>query len=280
MMLDHSKKGAVKVDMTDHVKRMANDFPHPIKVRGEVKTPATENIFVVNESPKLDEARAEVFHTFGAKASFVAKRGGPDVQVPIAFLCTRVRKSTEEDWNRLLRLMKFLKVTQDDALTLKADDTSIVKWCTDASFAAHPDMKSHTGITMTLGEGAIASSSKKQKMNMRSSAEAELVTADKALTQIIWTQNFSSEQGYTTKAKLFQDNTSTIQLARNGRDGAGERSRHLNIRMFFIKDCIDRGVLQVECCPAKEMDSDYMYVSKAKQGELFCQQRKKMMNHC
>jgi hypothetical protein len=42
-------------------------------------------------------------------------------------------------------------------LTLSADNLRVVKWYVDASFAVHPDFKSHTGAMMTLGKGAMQS---------------------------------------------------------------------------------------------------------------------------
>jgi hypothetical protein len=47
----------------------------------------------------------------------------------------------------------------------------------DASYAVHPDMKSHTGGAVSFGTGAALSKSSKQKLNTRSSTEAELVGA-------------------------------------------------------------------------------------------------------
>ena len=113
-------------------------------------------------------------------------------------------------------------------------------------------------------------------MNTRSSTEAELVACDDALTQILWTKHFMDAQGYTTSIKLQQDNTSAIQLENNGRASSHKRTRHIDIRFFFIKDQIDKCVLQVEYCPTDQMDADYM--SQAFQGELFDKQRKKIMN--
>ena len=54
----------------------------------------------------------------------------------------------------------------------------------DASFAVHLDFKSHLGGVMTMGTGAIMSGSNKQKLNTRSSCEAELVGFDDLATKI------------------------------------------------------------------------------------------------
>ena len=142
MNLDYSIPGQVKVDMTKYVKSMIDEFPE--KFTRLVLTPATDKLFHVNDSPALDKERAEQFHTFVAKALFVAKRSRPDIQPTVAFLCTRVQEPTEEDWYKLCRMMKFLKGTADDCLTLSADKLNVVKWYADAAFAVHPDMKSHT----------------------------------------------------------------------------------------------------------------------------------------
>jgi hypothetical protein len=37
-------------------------------------------------------------------------------------------------------------------LALSAADLRVVKWYMDASFAVHPDFKSHTGAVMVLGK--------------------------------------------------------------------------------------------------------------------------------
>jgi aspartyl aminopeptidase len=68
--------------------------------------------------------------------------------------------------------MKFLKHTKDDLLTLKASSDRKLKCYADAAFAVHPDYKSHTGATMSMGEGAVISISKKQKLNLQSSTKA------------------------------------------------------------------------------------------------------------
>ena len=50
-------------------------------------------------------------------------------------------------------------------------------------------------------------------------------------------------------------------------DSVGKRSRHISIRYFFIKDLVDRGVVNVEYCPTDLMLADYM--TKPLQGKAF-----------
>jgi hypothetical protein len=121
---------------------------------------------------------------------------------------------------------------------------------------------------MTYGSGAIQSMSRKQKLNTRSSTEAELVGVDDAMTMILWTRLFLQAQGCDVKENiLYQDNKSTILLASNGKRSSTKRTRAINIRYFFVADQVEKGTLRIEYCPTKSMLADYM--SKPLQGPLF-----------
>ena len=85
----------------------------------------------------------------------MAKRGRPDINLTISYLCTRVQAPDENDWEKLMRLMKYLNGTREMVLTLGADQLNVIKWYVDASYSVHPDYKSHTGCMMTMGTGAI-----------------------------------------------------------------------------------------------------------------------------
>ena len=63
------------------------------------------------------------------------------------------------------------------------------------------------------GRGSIISISKKQKLNTKSSTEAELIRADDAMPHMLWTRYFLEAQGYgTDKNILYQDNTRAMLL--------------------------------------------------------------------
>ena len=195
----------------------------------------------------------------------------------MAFLCTRVKGPDEDDYKKLARVMKYLRGTPNLYLKLEANDSHVVQWWVDASYGVHTDMKSHTGATMTIGKGAIYSTSTRQKLNTKSSTEGELVGVNDAMPQILWTRYFLEAQGYKIQdSMIYQDNQSSILLEKNGRASSGKRTRHINIRYFFITDRIEKKEVTVEYCPTKEMVEDFF--TKPLQGVLFCQFRDRIMN--
>ena len=109
--------------------------------------------------------------------------------------------------------------------TLEADNAMVVKWWIDASFAVHPDMKSHTGATMLIGKGSVSSTLIKQKLNTTSSTEAGLVAVADVMPMALWTQYSLDAQGYNvTDTTIFQDNQSAMLLEKNGRASSGKRT--------------------------------------------------------
>ena len=268
MTLDFTRKGKVKIRMDDYVDRMLEEFPVKFKDDDNQETPAAANLMEPAKGAKLDPKRHETFHSFVAKCLFLSKRARLDIAPTVAILASRVQSPNQGDWNRLVRLMRYIHSTKGWHLTLSADNLRVIKWYVDASFATHPDFKSHTGAVMTMGGGAMQTLTRKQKLNSRSSTEAELIGVDDAITQILWTKLFMAEQGYPIEKNiLFQDNKSSILLETNGRSSAGRRSRALNIRYFFVTDQVNQGNLEIEYMPTDDMWADFM--TKPLQGEKF-----------
>lgn len=163
-------------------------------------------------------------------------------------------------------------------LILRADGASLTKlWWVDGSFAVHPNMRGQSGGCLSLGKGMISGRSTKQKINTRSSTETELVAADDFMGPILWTNHFLEAQGYGTgNTVLFQDNQSAMLLERNGVRSSSKRTKHINVRYFFIADRIADGDLCVAYCPTLEMIADYF--TKPLQGKLFIKLRDLIMN--
>jgi hypothetical protein len=173
--------------------------------------------------------------------------------------------------------MKYVRGTRPLPLVLEADDLGAIKWWVDGAFAVHADMKSHTGAMMSMGKGVAYGASTWQKLNMKSSTEVELVAVDDVMPQIIWTRNFLEAQGYSVSDNVvFQDNQSAMLLEKNGKRSSSKRTRHINIRYFFVTDRIEAGELTVEYCPTGEMIGDFF--TKPLQGSDFRRFRNLILN--
>jgi hypothetical protein len=260
-------KGEVKISMQSYLEESIEAFPE--EITGTVSSPAANHLYTINpNAKKLPEHLREIFHSIVAKLLFVATRARPDLQPTISFLTSRCDKADVDDWKKLKRLLTYIKNTIDLKLRLRANAMNIVMWWADAAFAVRDDYKSQSGRGMSLGTGMIQCKSNKQSTTENSSTTAEVISSSDALIMIIWTTNFLKGQGYPVKDTiLFQDNMSAIKLERNGRQSSSKRTRHLNIRHFFIKDRVDAGELNVKHCGTDDMIADYF--TKPLQGNKF-----------
>jgi hypothetical protein len=239
-------------------------------------TPAGDSLFTIPDGAlQLAQKEKEAFHSRVAKILYLAKHSRPDLLTGVSFLTTRVREPTEADAAKLSRLIGYLQSTRHIPLRLNARAMRPLVYV-DASFAVHPKMLSHTGMMIAIGDGAVFAKSSKQKLVTKSSTEAELVGLSDALGYAIWTRNWMIAQGHKDHPTiLYQDNQSTIVLAHKGQTSA-ERTRHINIRYFFIKDRIENGEVVVKYLSTNEMTADGL--SKPLQGRKFTQNRRDLMN--
>jgi len=187
------------------------------------------------------------------------KRGRPDIEVSVSFLCTRVQQPTEEDWSKLRRVLVYLNGTIDEERVIGVHDLNTLITMIDASYAVHPNMRSHTGGLMSLGRGILHGKSSKQKMNTKISTESELVGLSEYIPYSLWMENFLDSQGYKLERNvIYQDNQSTMKMARNGRNSCTGNSRHINIRYFFVKDRFDKEEIDIVYCPTLDMVEDFL----------------------
>ena len=85
---------------------------------------------------------------------------------------------------------------------------------------------------------------------------------------MLWTRHFLAEQvQYVPTTNNYQDNKSMILLAENGRASSSKRTRHLNVRYYFVTDQIKKGYVKVAFCPTADMLADFFM--KPLQGTLF-----------
>jgi hypothetical protein len=187
-----------------------------------------------------------------------------------------VQAPDQDDSEKLKRIIRYLKASRDLTLDLQPDEGMTIRVYIDASHGVHVDMKGHTGATIALGAGSLMAKSSKQRLTAKSSTESELIACSDFLSVVIMVRDLMIEMGYPMgPAEVLQDNVSTLKLIERGRP-ASDRTRHVAIRFFFIKDRADAGEVRLEYCPTEEMLADVL--TKPMQGAKFFKFRDKLLN--
>jgi hypothetical protein len=240
------------------------------------KSPAAEQLFEVSpDSPPLTEKAQAAFHSLLASFNFVSGRGRPDLAPYLSAGLKRVLAPTREDERKAARFVGYVESTRDLTLRLRCYLPPKVSIFIDASFAVHPNMRSHSGVCITMGVGVFYSKSTAQKLVTTSSCHAETVALAKGLQQGLWRQYFIESQGYpTTPITVFQDNQSTIKLIENGRP-TSELSRYIRIGYFWVPDLMLKKIIKLIYCPTEFMIVDIM--TKPLQGSLVGIMRDRIM---
>jgi hypothetical protein len=113
MTLNFTIPGVLQVDITQYVKRMIQEFPK--KLSGNSRCPWSKNLYKVDKkSPKISEDKSKIFHTFVMKSMFLCKCARQDMLPGIVFLANRVKDPNQQDYIKLLKLMNYLKATEDE----------------------------------------------------------------------------------------------------------------------------------------------------------------------
>ena len=274
MTFDFTTTGEVRITMD----KCIDDILSGCGVTTTKVTPGAAVLFDVRNAPRATEAEAKWFRTYVAKILYLAKRVKPECLTAVAFLSTRVTMSDIDDLAKLRRLLGYIRYTRTRGIVLRIGPTMMVKAFIDAAYGVHQDSgKSHTGCAIVLGEsGPIFAKSAKQKIVTKSSTEAELVGLSDTASQAIHLRNLIIAQGYDLgPVVIYQDNMSCMALIKRGGPGS-ERSRHINIRHFWLSEKVAQKEVVLEHLGTEDMFANIL--TKPVQGAQFERERLGLTN--
>ena len=121
-----------------------------------------------------------------------------------------------------------------------------------------------------LGGGAVSWQAKKQTTVALSSTEAEYAALTQAAKEFLWIRQLLTDLRRPTYVPriLFTDNQGAIALAKNPQYHA--RTKHIDIQLHFIRQCVNNGQIDLEYCPTEDMIADIMTkaLGKEKHGKF------------
>ena len=273
MVFDLTGDGEVRMTMRGYIE----DTISYAGVTGTAKSPATNGLFESRDDAIVaPEDRRVWFHSVVAKLSYLARWPKSECLTAVAYLATRVTKCTEDDLEKLRRVLRYIAGTRENGVVFRPGVLGIcVRMYVDAAYGVHADGKSYTGSCIVIGDvGSVHCKSSKQSIVTKSSTEAELVALFDSTNQGLYLRNFLIDQGYLMgPAIVYQDNTSCIALVDRGRSGA-EITRHIGIRYFWLRERIEKREAVVQYKGTKEMYANIL--TKPLQGAQFLYERKSL----
>jgi hypothetical protein len=191
------------------------------------------------------------------KISYITKTR-PDIKVAVGYLSTKMQSPTNGDWQKLLRVKKYLNGTKELKTRIKPMDEIQVYASADASFGPFKDGKSNTGCVITVGtpNAPVIAKSSKQKSVANSSTAAELTAFSTTLEEVLWLVELLNELDFSQgPVTVEQDNQSTMRLIEKGPSSSG-RTKWLNIKHFWVTDHLKEGAVKLKYVTSLELIAD------------------------
>ncbi|GJT99370.1 zinc finger, CCHC-type containing protein [Tanacetum coccineum] len=156
-------------------------------------------------------------------------------------------EGTSPEGGTVKQVIRYIKGTKEHGIIYKKEGGCKITGYSDSSYGINTDQgKGTTGIVFYFGESPITWCTQKQPTVALSSCESEFMAATGAACQALWLKRLLSElTGWEEKRiTLKVDNISAIALVRN--PVFHGRSKHIDIRYHFIRECVENGHINVE----------------------------------
>ena len=181
----------------------------------------------------------------------------PDILFSVGLVSRFMESPTTTHLKVAKRILRYLRGTLDYGLFYSSSKEFKLEGYCDSDWAGDTnDRKSTSGYVFFIGNTAFTWSSKKQPIVTLSTCEAEYVGAASCVCHAVWLRNLLKTVGILQDdpTVIHVDNKSTIALAKN--PVFHDRSKHIDTRFHFIRDCISRKEVQVEYVKTEDQIAD------------------------
>ena len=256
MNITRKENGDIVVDQRGYVEKILNEY----EVTGHASLyPATSNLMHsdCHDSSTVEE---DDYLSLVMKLMFVATRTRPDILFPTVVLATRSKTHLKIDYDRLIKILKYLNGARDKGLKYKHEGKIKLRMFVDAGFQTHKDAKGQTGFVIfpDSSSAGVLFKCKKQTSVSQSSAEAELISLFDAVTYLKWVASIYEELGYGCKPiPVYEDNKSTIMMSIDPQIAFKGRSKFIDRKFFGVYEHVENGNIELLYVGTEEQIADF-----------------------
>ena len=212
-----------------------------------VDTPMEQNCKLVPGRPDMAKDVTKFRSLVGSLRYLVNTR--PDISYSVGMVSRYMECPTTEHWAAIKRIIRYLAGTTEYGCRYTTSSFTNMKLLgySDSDHAGDLEKrKSTSGVVFFLNGNVVTWTSQKQRVVALSSCEAEYIAAASAACQGVWlTRLIADLTGERLqKFKLLMDNKSALELSKN--PVYHERSKHIDTRYHFIRECVSDEIAEVE----------------------------------
>jgi hypothetical protein len=213
-------------------------------------SPAPNNIDLFkldSESKPLSVNQRDLFRTVAWRVMFISSRCRHDLKLVSGWVSTRLENPTEQDASKLLRVVRFLNSIKTEGLVFRIGPM-IIRGVSDSSHLLHPDGRGQAGFWIHCSSPhgcGISAASLIHPKRSTSAAMSEGIAAYITACETVWLGGMAGDVGFPQHGMVLeQDNKSTIRILERG-SGWGGKSKIFDVKVFWITEQIELGVLKV-----------------------------------
>jgi hypothetical protein len=214
--------------------------------------------------PSTDEERKEAaklpYCALVGKCMYLSNCTRPDISFAVRELAKFMSNYGTKHYEAAKHLLRYLQGTRSRGVIFgnSPNPYPIFTAFTDSDWAMSEGRKSVSGFIVMCANGPIAWSSKQQVVVALSSCEAEYLACSHSARQIIWLRSLFEELGFpqSNPTDLYCDNQGTVICTHDPQSHS--RMKHIDIRAHFIRDSVNKSLIDVHHIPGSENPSDLM----------------------
>ena len=244
-------KGTISFDQTAYIDSVAKRFN--MQECKPKYTPLPPKVFLTSQDcPATPNKKdVKVYQQLLGSLMYVACGTRPDIAFAVNSCAQFMQNPGESHLKAAKHILRYLITTREAKLTYSKQPVNmenVLYGFVDADHAGSPeDRKSVGGYVLMLNGAAVSWSSKRIKVVALSSFESEWYSASICGCEVVVVRRLLEEIGreQTEPTKIFEDNAACIQMA-HGVKPFGPRSKHIDTRVFKLKQLIEEGYLILE----------------------------------
>jgi transposase InsO family protein len=260
------ENGKIRLNQTKFISELATKYG--LNLRRKTETPMEMKIDFCKLNSTTTNSCVTKFQKLLGSLNYVCERSRPDISYAVNKLSRFANCATEEHFKYLLRILKYLKYTEELEMVYEnhMEAESFECFC-DASFGDDEfDRKSTSGYLIRLFGNLVHYKTRKQTLVTQSSTEAEYVALAEACRDLIWIKSMLKELGIEPKESVIhEDNLQTINIVRGQTNP--KRTRHIDTKYHFVKDLAEKKIISLKYIETQRQVADLL--TKAKDSTTF-----------